>query len=140
MEELIGEATPNNDGLLSRGNYSRTVPVHYYSSHFPKIVLKFSDGTIDGYAHLLVLIHSSMFKIDYYSDSRECLSTRLFGNFQVSFYVDKKNHEIFLTRSAMMNVKTFNAPTGMTISIEKFKDGNTLPTEEDGVLLKEIGG
>lgn len=137
MEGLIGVAAPNNDGLLGNTDYSRTVPVHRYASSLPKIVLKFSDGTIDKYAHLLILIQSSMFKIDYYSDSRECLSTRLFGNFQVSFYVNKENHEIIFTKSGMVNVKTFNAPTGMTISLETFKDGNTPPTEEDGDLVKE---
>lgn len=137
MEGLLPRVSPDSDGLLTMNDYSRTVPVHRYGSTLPKIVLKFPDGTIDRYAHLLVLVHDSLFKLDYYSDSRACLSTRLFGNHSVSFYVDKENHEIILTQSGMMNVKTFNAPIGMIITIETFKDGNTPPTEEDGTLVKE---
>ena len=137
MEELLPKVSPDRDGLLARNDYSRTVPVHSYSNAFQKIVLKFTEGTIDGYAHLLVLLNESMFKINYYSDYRECSSFRLFGNGQVTFYANKEKHEIIFSRSGMINVKAFNAPTGMLISIEKFKDGITPPTEEDGDLVKE---
>lgn len=137
VEELIGAATPNNDGLLSKGDYSRTVPVHSYGSVVPKIVLKYPESTIDPYAHLLVLINNTMFKINYFSDSRECTSNRLFGNDKVTFYANKEKREIIFSRSGMINVKAFNAPTGMLISIETFKDGITPPTEEDGDLVKE---
>lgn len=138
MEELIGTATPNHDGLLSKGDYSRTVPVHSYGSAVPKIVLKYPEGTIDPYAHLLVLFNNTMFKINFFSDNRECTSNRLFGNDQLTFYANKENREIIFSRSGMINVKAFNAPTGMLISIEAFKNGITPPTEEDGVLIKEV--
>ena len=83
VEGLLPRVSPDSDGLLTMNDYSRTVPVHRYGSTLPKIVLKFPDGTIDRYAHLLVLVHDSLFKLDYYSDSRACLSTRLFGNHSV---------------------------------------------------------
>ena len=136
MEGLLPRASSEKDGLFNKNNYNITVPVNSYSNSLSKIVLTYPEGTVDGYAHFLLLIETTLFKLNYYSDSRDCTVSRLFGSMDVKFYANKEKHEIYLTNAGMISLKVFNAPAEMKFSMEIFKDGETLPTEEDGILMK----
>ena len=130
VEELIGEATATKGGLFPSRYYHYACPITVYDSDYHKIKIAFTGG--NQYVFVHIQTKTSAYLIDFRLNEANCLL--LYGK-TIPIFVNFTLLEIYIGTTDYRKA-TIVQPFGRTtISFERFKDGKTAPTEEDGIKI-----
>lgn len=127
---LLPVVTPENRGLFPSEYYYYACPITVYDRDYRKIKITFTDSTHYVFVHIQT--KTSAYLIDLKDNKASC--NLLYGKV-IPIFINLSLSEIYIGVTDYRKAKIIHPFGNSIISFERFKDGKTAPTEEDGIKV-----